>query len=173
MLRTLLLSGKSSMRSEKNLQNWYSDAGLQDFLHKCTALDPRFKTLPHLEPACQQKICEDLVTEVLSRAEQVCIDFTLLRMFSYFYNNFSHVLTWTVEVATHLLLLFFFSYHFVLQDETRETTEASPSTSSQATSFPVAAQFEAASSPPPKKSAMAELFSPLFRTEQSNQPDWK
>ncbi|KAF3842706.1 hypothetical protein F7725_001555 [Dissostichus mawsoni] len=34
----------------ENLQKRYSDAGLQDFLHKCTALDPRFKTLPHLDP---------------------------------------------------------------------------------------------------------------------------
>ena len=39
----------------ENLQNRYSDAGLQDFLHKCTALDPRFKTLPHLKPAWQKK----------------------------------------------------------------------------------------------------------------------
>lgn len=34
-------------------------------------------------------------------------------------------------------------------------------------------QSEAASSPPPKKSALAELFSPLFRTQQTNQPDWR
>ncbi|KAJ8353394.1 hypothetical protein SKAU_G00209610 [Synaphobranchus kaupii] len=54
----------------ENLQNRYSDPGLQDFLHKYTALDPRFKTLPHLDPACHQRIYEDLITEVLSRAEQ-------------------------------------------------------------------------------------------------------
>lgn len=33
------------------------------------------------------------------------------------------------------------------------------------------AQSDVASSPPPKKSALAELFSPLFTTEQANQPD--
>lgn len=58
-----------------------------------------------------------------------------------------------------------------MSNETRETTEAGPSTSSQATSFSVIAQSEAASSPPPRRSAMAELFSLLFKIEQSNQPD--
>lgn len=32
------------------------------------------------------------------------------------------------------------------------------------------AQSQAASSPPPKRAAMAELFNPLFKTEQSKQP---
>ncbi|KAJ4930342.1 hypothetical protein JOQ06_019346, partial [Pogonophryne albipinna] len=54
----------------ENLQKRYSDAGLQDFLHKCTALDPRFKTLPHLDRASHLRIYEDLIIpEVLSRAE--------------------------------------------------------------------------------------------------------
>ena len=64
----------------ENLQNRYSDPGLQDFLYKCTTLDPRFKTLHHLDPACQQKIYEDLVKEVQI---QVCIDFTLMMMSKY------------------------------------------------------------------------------------------
>ncbi|KAI4813785.1 hypothetical protein KUCAC02_003013 [Chaenocephalus aceratus] len=44
----------------------------EDFLHKCTALDPRFKTLPHLDRASHLRIYEDLIIpEVLSRAENV------------------------------------------------------------------------------------------------------
>lgn len=44
----------------ENLQTRYSsDPGLEDFIHKCTALDPRFKTLPHLDPAYQERIYED------------------------------------------------------------------------------------------------------------------
>ncbi|XP_057183255.1 E3 SUMO-protein ligase ZBED1-like [Triplophysa rosa] len=107
----------------ENLQTRYSSCpGLEDFLHKCTALDPHFKTLPHLDPAYQQRIYEDiLITEVLSRAQQ---------------------------------------------GETRETTEASPSTSSEpspsTSSEPspsaVTADSEVAPSPPPKRSAMAEFL---------------
>ncbi|KAI4809002.1 hypothetical protein KUCAC02_017918 [Chaenocephalus aceratus] len=72
----------------------------EDFLHKCTALDPRFKTLPHLDRASHLRIYGDLIIpEVLSRAEHV------------------------------------------------ETTEASPATTSQATSLPATAE----SAPPPPK----------------------
>ncbi len=34
-----------------NLQNRYSDPELQHFLNKCTALDPRLRTLPHMDNA--------------------------------------------------------------------------------------------------------------------------
>lgn len=57
----------------ENFQGRYDDPDLRDFLNKCTALDPRFKTLNHLDPACHQKVHEDLIREVLGRAEQVCI----------------------------------------------------------------------------------------------------
>ncbi|KAK1904112.1 Zinc finger BED domain containing protein 1 [Dissostichus eleginoides] len=92
----------------ENLQKRYSDAGLQDFLHKCTALDPRFKTLPHLDRACHLRINEDLIVpEVLSRAETVCINLIL----------------WVRP----------------------QRLQASPATTSQATSLPATAE----SAPPP------------------------
>lgn len=67
----------------ENLQMRYSsDPGLEDFIHKCTALDPCFKTL-HLDPAYQQRIYEDiLITEVVSTAQQVCIIY-LYTLFHY------------------------------------------------------------------------------------------
>ncbi|KAI2655999.1 E3 SUMO-protein ligase ZBED1 [Labeo rohita] len=65
------------------------------------------------------------------------------------------------------------------QSETRETTEASPSTSSEpspsTSSEPsplvVKAESEAAPSPSPKRSAMSEIFGPLFKTVKKYQPD--
>lgn len=57
----------------ENMQIRYIDPALQDLFNKCTALDPRFKLLPHLEHACHQNVMEDLITEVLSRTEQVFI----------------------------------------------------------------------------------------------------
>ncbi|XP_026791016.2 E3 SUMO-protein ligase ZBED1-like [Pangasianodon hypophthalmus] len=128
----------------ENLQTrYFADPGLEDFLNKCTALHPHFKTLPHLDPAYQHRIYEDtLITEVLSTAQQA---------------------------------------------ETRETTEASPSTSSEpnpstssepspsTSSEPspsaVTAESEAAPFPPTKRSAMAEIFGLLFKTVKKYQPD--
>ncbi|XP_073721603.1 E3 SUMO-protein ligase ZBED1-like [Misgurnus anguillicaudatus] len=57
----------------ENLQTRYTDTHLQDFFNKCTALDPRFKSLPHLDPAHHQNVFEDITKEVMSRTEQVCI----------------------------------------------------------------------------------------------------
>ena len=56
----------------ESMQIWYIDPDLQDFFNKCTALDPRFKSVPHLDPACHQNVFEDLITEVLRKTE-VCI----------------------------------------------------------------------------------------------------
>ncbi len=33
----------------KDLKGRYNDPGVQDYLHRATALDPRFKSLPYLE----------------------------------------------------------------------------------------------------------------------------
>lgn len=54
-----------------NLKDRYSDPALQEFLHKCTALDPRFKTLPHVDNACRERIYNSLTTEILAIEEQV------------------------------------------------------------------------------------------------------
>lgn len=52
-----------------NLEDRYSDC--EDFLHKCTALDPRFKALPHVDDACRDRIYNSLITEIVSMEEKV------------------------------------------------------------------------------------------------------
>ncbi|KAG1960224.1 zinc finger BED domain-containing protein 1-like [Pimephales promelas] len=52
----------------ENLKNRYS--ACHDFLHKCTALDPRFKALPHVDDACRDRIYNDLITEIVTMEEQ-------------------------------------------------------------------------------------------------------
>ncbi len=47
----------------KDLKGIYNDPGVQDYLHRATALDPRFKSLPYLEEVCVQKIYDDLTTD--------------------------------------------------------------------------------------------------------------
>ncbi|XP_039516037.1 zinc finger BED domain-containing protein 4-like [Pimephales promelas] len=96
----------------ENLKNRYS--ACHDFLHKCTALDPRFKALPHVDDACRDRIYNDLITEIVTMEEQ-----------------------------------------------SAEATAVSSS--------PVTGHSEA-SSPPVKKSAMAELFGELFKTQVGNKP---
>ncbi|XP_055004637.1 E3 SUMO-protein ligase ZBED1-like [Boleophthalmus pectinirostris] len=114
----------------ENFQGRYDDPDLRDFLNKCTALDPRFKTLNHLDPACHQKVHEDLIREVLDRAEQ--------------------------------------------NDTLLSAEEDSPSTSQATPLLVMGEQSEVSSSPPPsKRSAMAEIFGSLFRTDQRNQPNLK
>ncbi|XP_063049938.1 E3 SUMO-protein ligase ZBED1-like isoform X1 [Engraulis encrasicolus] len=54
----------------KDLQSRYSDPSLQDYLHRATALDPRFKSLPHLDEACVDKIWGDLTIEVVNLEKQ-------------------------------------------------------------------------------------------------------
>ncbi|XP_057684886.1 E3 SUMO-protein ligase ZBED1 [Corythoichthys intestinalis] len=51
-----------------NLEDRYSDC--EDFLHKCTALDPRFKTLPHVDNACRERIYNSLITEIVLMDEK-------------------------------------------------------------------------------------------------------
>ncbi|XP_051574117.1 E3 SUMO-protein ligase ZBED1 isoform X3 [Myxocyprinus asiaticus] len=53
-----------------NLQDRYSGDDLQEFLHKCTALDPRFKSLPHVDRACRQRIYDTLTKEIMANIEQ-------------------------------------------------------------------------------------------------------
>lgn len=54
----------------ENLKDRYS-ASCHDFLHKGTALDPRFKTLPHVDDACHDTIYNSLMTEIVSMKEQL------------------------------------------------------------------------------------------------------
>lgn len=53
----------------ENLEDRYSSC--QDILHKCTALDPRFKHLPHVDDACRDRIYNSLVTEIVAMEREV------------------------------------------------------------------------------------------------------
>ncbi|XP_063060655.1 E3 SUMO-protein ligase ZBED1-like [Engraulis encrasicolus] len=52
----------------ENLEDRYSSC--QDFLHKCTALDPRFKSLPHVDDVCCDRIYNSLSTEIVAIEEE-------------------------------------------------------------------------------------------------------
>lgn len=53
----------------ENLEDRYSSR--QDFLHKCTALYLRFKTLPHVDDACHDRIYNSLIIEIVVLEEEV------------------------------------------------------------------------------------------------------
>ncbi|GAA6110367.1 E3 SUMO-protein ligase ZBED1-like [Tachysurus ichikawai] len=55
---------KAKAAITKDLKGRYNNPGVQDYLHRATALDPRFKSLPFLEEACVQKIYDDLTTDI-------------------------------------------------------------------------------------------------------------
>ncbi|KAJ4940505.1 hypothetical protein JOQ06_026804 [Pogonophryne albipinna] len=42
----------------------------EDFLHKCTAVDPRFKALSHVDNACREHIYNSLTTEIVAIEER-------------------------------------------------------------------------------------------------------
>lgn len=48
----------------ENLEDRYS--ACHDFLHKCTAVDPRFKALPPVDDACRYRIYNSLNTEIVT-----------------------------------------------------------------------------------------------------------
>lgn len=52
----------------ENLEDRHS--ACHDFLHKCTALDPMFKTLPHVDDACHDRTYNSLITEIVSMEEE-------------------------------------------------------------------------------------------------------
>lgn len=96
--------------------------------------------------------------------------YLMLRLFCIWliFPHFCHVLTEHIVVTVFTDKTFCF---IILQTETTETTQDRPSTS-QATSLPEMPESETSSSlPPPKKSAMAEVFGSLFATGQRNHPD--
>lgn len=41
-----------------------------DFFHKCRALDPTFKALPHVDDACFDRIYNSLITEIVTMEEE-------------------------------------------------------------------------------------------------------
>lgn len=70
---------KKAIRND--LEQRYIDPALQDYLHKCTALDPRFKSMRHLDDATHQRVYGALTTEIVVIIQQVRINLLLLRNF--------------------------------------------------------------------------------------------
>lgn len=67
-----------------NLVDRHLDPVLQDFLHKCTALDPRFKALPHVGNTCHERIFNSLI-ELVAFEEQVFYLFYIVFILHYGY----------------------------------------------------------------------------------------
>ncbi|XP_052345223.1 zinc finger BED domain-containing protein 4-like [Oncorhynchus keta] len=53
-----------------NLEPRYADPGVQDFLHKSTTLDPRFKSLLHLDAAARLRVYNELTAEIVTNTQQ-------------------------------------------------------------------------------------------------------
>ncbi|KAM3858869.1 E3 SUMO-protein ligase ZBED1-like [Diretmus argenteus] len=64
---TITRDVKAAIREDQDPR--YTDPPLQDYLHRSTALDPRFKSLSHLGAALCQKTYSDLTTEILATEE--------------------------------------------------------------------------------------------------------
>ncbi|KAJ8341202.1 hypothetical protein SKAU_G00334930 [Synaphobranchus kaupii] len=65
---TITRDVKSAIREDQN--PIYTDPpNLQDYLHRSTGLDPRFKSLSHLDPALRRRTYSDLTTEIVSTEE--------------------------------------------------------------------------------------------------------
>uniref|UniRef100_A0A8C9WTI1 HAT C-terminal dimerisation domain-containing protein n=1 Tax=Sander lucioperca TaxID=283035 RepID=A0A8C9WTI1_SANLU len=68
-LKTRILTITQDVKTaiREDLQPRYtSPPTLQDYLHRSTALDPRFKSLSHMDPALRQRTYSDLITEIVS-----------------------------------------------------------------------------------------------------------
>ena len=63
---TITQDVKAAIREDLK-PRYTSPPTLQDYLHRATALDPRFKSLSHMDPALRQKTYNDLTTEIVSR----------------------------------------------------------------------------------------------------------
>ncbi|CAL8349506.1 unnamed protein product [Arctogadus glacialis] len=60
---------KAAIKADLNRR--YTDPpDLQNYLHRSTALDPRFKSLSHLDPALRQRTYNDLTTEIVGQATE-------------------------------------------------------------------------------------------------------
>ncbi|KAK0145655.1 Zinc finger BED domain-containing protein 1 [Merluccius polli] len=63
---TITRDVKAAIKADLNRR--YTDPpDLQNYLHRSTALDPRFKSLSHLDPALRQRTYSDLTTEIVGR----------------------------------------------------------------------------------------------------------
>ncbi|XP_038831160.1 E3 SUMO-protein ligase ZBED1-like [Salvelinus namaycush] len=57
-----------------NLEPRYADPGVQDLLHKSTALDPRFKSLLHLDAAARLRVYNDFTAELVTNIQGQATD---------------------------------------------------------------------------------------------------
>ncbi len=62
---TITRDVKTAIREDLK-PRYTSPPTLQDYLHRSTALDPRFKSLSHMDPALRQRTYSDLTTETVS-----------------------------------------------------------------------------------------------------------
>lgn len=51
------------------ISNYTNPPEIQDYLHRSTALDPRFKSLTYIEPALREKTYIDLTSETVATEE--------------------------------------------------------------------------------------------------------
>jgi hypothetical protein len=62
---TITQDVKTAIREDLK-PRYTSPPTLQDYLHRSTALDPRFKSLSHIDPDLRQRTYSDLTTEMVS-----------------------------------------------------------------------------------------------------------
>ncbi len=62
---TITRDVKTAIREDLK-PRYTSPPTLQDYLHRSTALDPRFKSLSHMDPALRQRTYSDLTTKIVS-----------------------------------------------------------------------------------------------------------
>ncbi|XP_059916026.1 E3 SUMO-protein ligase ZBED1-like [Gadus macrocephalus] len=62
---TITQDVKTAIREDLK-PRYTSPPTLQDYLHRSTALDPRFKSLSHIDPDLRQRTYSDLTTEIVS-----------------------------------------------------------------------------------------------------------
>ncbi|XP_060767673.1 E3 SUMO-protein ligase ZBED1-like [Neoarius graeffei] len=53
-----------------DLEKRYTDPDLIDYLHRATAVDPRFKSLPFLDGAVCDQVFKSLITEIVEHEQQ-------------------------------------------------------------------------------------------------------
>lgn len=63
---TITRDVKTAIREDLK-PRYISPTALQNYLHRSTALDPRFKSLSHMDPALRQRTYSDLTTEIVKR----------------------------------------------------------------------------------------------------------
>lgn len=69
---TITRDVKAAIREDLN-SRYTNPPDIQDYLHRSTALDPRFKSLTYLEPALRERTYSDLTIEIVAAEEVIII----------------------------------------------------------------------------------------------------